>query len=224
VGELPKACEKCAPFGGLWRETDAGMRRCLCARGNALKASQAAASAIPQHVEPVITATSAKGAVEAMTAIPFFPTEDMARTMIADELRQMCRSRVELFWLVKRMIELYRKWPGVPELRMVYCSKHIPLDGKKALGISESFPEGIPSEKQEALASLALPPGENMREVLQIEAAVRELAPAKTMPAPRPQDRVSIPSGLVTQADIDRAIEVNRERRAARAAAEERER
>jgi len=65
-------------------------------------------------------AASAVFATEALPALPFFPASEGARTMIANEIRKICRLEEDAFWLVQRMIRLYARWPGVLEMRVVW--------------------------------------------------------------------------------------------------------
>lgn len=127
-------------------ETDAGLRRCVCARGIAKQESFKRKDPLP----PVLTEDEASLFTEMCSGLDFFPSSGPARIPIASQIRSMCRDLTEAKWLVNRMVSLYRKWPGVIELRQVYCSKYThPLDGQRAIGISDVYPDGIPSERIE---------------------------------------------------------------------------
>ncbi len=138
-------CERCEPYGGLWMETANGLRRCACATGRRLAEG-------PVANEPTISGPEATAFVEMLASIPFFPPENGARLAIGDEIRSMCAGSREALWLVTRMRRLYTRWPGPSELRRVYASKHLPWDGVQPIGISESYPEGIPSEREQLIA------------------------------------------------------------------------
>jgi hypothetical protein len=101
---------------------------------------------------PVISPELATIAVESMSCLEYYPAESAARAAISAELSSMCKSEDEVKWLVRRMIRLYTKWPGIMELRRVYCSTHPPLDAIEPTGASEFYPDGIPSESYRDLS------------------------------------------------------------------------
>lgn len=209
-------CEKCEPFGGLWKQTETGLCRCVCAEGKRL--SEIDQARFENRSEaPRITKETATMAVEMLAAIAFFPRESGARMLIAEEIRSMCRTSDEALWLVQRVSRLYDRWPGVREMRLVYCSKHRPLDGYELIGGSETFPEGIPPEKQiEAPVLKALPAGRVASAAESVDGAVADIAKAKRMNLVRPiqvRDIPILPPGKrITQADIDAAVNVHRDK------------
>lgn len=218
--KLPDPCEKCAPFGGNWIEAPNGMKRCDCPRGIALNTPPAVGA-------PVLSAENVTMYIEMLAAMPFFPSEAGARIGIGDELRSMCHSDAQAVWLVTRMRRLYDRWPGEREMRRVMCGAAVPLDGILAEGISEHYPEGIPSErKPEPLALPAAPAkrlaaGEPVSAAPSIVAAVSDLARAKDINRLGKQAVVrSIPTvriteaNRITQKDIERELEARRERAA----------
>jgi hypothetical protein len=139
-------CAKCEPFGGLWMETEAGLKRCGCSDGQrAAAAEQRRLNPIGEP--PVISEEDVEVFVEMLASMNYFPPESGARIMIGDELRSMCRNPQEAFWLVRRMNRVYSRWPGIQEMRRLYCSAKIPLDGVIDSSISEIYPDGIPSER-----------------------------------------------------------------------------
>jgi hypothetical protein len=171
---FPEPCAKCASFGGSWMETETGLKRCDCPRGIAL----AAKTKEPEYHEPVITTEQAMIYAEMMASIPFFPTEAGARAVIANEIASMCESLDRAEWLAVRMIRLYRKWPGVIELRIVFCSKYQPLDALPEIGASEAYPDGVPSERPPEKAPALLRGREDVliSAAPSVEATVRDLA------------------------------------------------
>ena len=220
-------CNKCAPFDGLWMETPQGLRRCDCETGRRLKeASDAAVN--PQYHPPVISAKDAEVFVEMLAAIPYFPRESGARLIIAEELRSICRDSGEALWLAQRMVRLYERWPGPREMRIVYCAKHVPLDGLLEAGLSEVYPDGIPAERpgasQKALEAPAA--AEELSAAPSLRNAILDLARAKDMNRSGPPEPVreipSLPPGVkpVTQADIERAVQELRDRKAREALGE----
>jgi hypothetical protein len=134
-------------------ETQAGLRRCVCPRGVAKQATFKRKEPEP----PVISTESAEMFTEMLAVLEYFPSDGGARMLIASQIRGMCRDMAEAKWLITRTVTLYRKWPGLIELRQVYCSKYThPLDGQSAIGVSEVYPDGIPSERIETAPSLQL--------------------------------------------------------------------
>jgi hypothetical protein len=160
---------------------------------------------------------AASQAARGLTAIPYFPSDEVAQTMIAEELVAMCESVEQAQWLVRRVIRIYKRWPGVQELRLVFCSKYRPLDGQPAIGISDVYPDGIPSEKP-ASPQLALPASRSteISASPSIERSVAALAQAKDLNGIRKRvavpevPLVRIPEGKrITQKDISDAVEEN---------------
>jgi hypothetical protein len=82
--------------------------------------------------------------VNKMGAMQFFPGDEAARVGIAEELASMCHTIEEVEWVARRTRSLYPQWPGVHEIRAVYCQKHRPKDGIDAF--SSIYPDGIPPE------------------------------------------------------------------------------
>jgi hypothetical protein len=181
-------CDKCAPYDGLWMDTPRGLARCDCADGQRL-------SAPPVGHPPVLTPEQATVFVEMLAAIPFFPSEAGARLAIGDEMRSMCAGPQEADWLVTRMRRLYSRWPGLIEMRRVYASRYLPWDGARPIGISEHYPDGIPSEREASTPLLGAAPmrqlaggrSEVVVEDPAVERAVVELSKAMPrLPSGRP--------------------------------------
>ena len=206
-----------------------GAGPCGCAKGRAIAAARRARATVPNpNVTPVISAASAAYATEALSALPFFPASEAARTMIANELRKLCRSEGDVFWLVERMLRLYARWPSVVEMRLVYCSKHFPLDGVVPEQLTtETYPDGIPSEVPTPLlaARPLLPVGRAVSADFQLDAAARELAAPKRLPGPAEQFPIAVtPPRIavrpevkhftpITEADVNREVKKLREAR-----------
>ena len=144
MSDFPRPCELCAPYDGNWVMSEGGgLKRCNCARGQAL----AQARELPMGLPPVLSGKEATLLAAMMASIPFFPAESEARGVIASEICSMCRSTDEAKWLVMRMSRLYEVWPGTAEMRRVYWTKFRPLDGLEPIGGSSVYPRGIPSER-----------------------------------------------------------------------------
>jgi hypothetical protein len=178
----------------------------------------------PRKVEPRVSEETAALGVSMLAAIPWFPTEDAARFMIAGELQSLCESQAEMNWLVRRMVRLFERWPGIPALRAVFCSKHSPLDRVESTGIIEAYPDGIPPELPPAAPPrLALPPGAVVSADSQLDAGVRLLSAVLDMnrieaPVRHTPRAVASPVSAnyqpITQADIDKAVQELHDRRA----------
>ena len=219
---IPAPCAKCSPFGGSWMETETGVKRCDCPRGRAL----AAKAKVPDYRDPVISTEQATLCTEMMAGIPFFPPEEGARAVISNEIAAMCESDEQARWLAMRMVRLYRKWPGAIEMRIVFCSTHQPLDAIAAIGESEAYPDGIPSERPPERTQARLS-GTREDHLISgspsVEVTVHDLAVKTDMNrAPGPVRVRDIPVRRLTDADritpemIEAAVLKNREERARR--------
>lgn len=142
---LPDPCEKCRPFGGNFVETPGGMKRCDCPRGRALAAPLKVVN--PDIFEPVISGEYAMICAEIVAGIPFFPAGSATIGNVANEIAAICETEKQARWLAVRMTRLYEKWPGVIEMRRVFCATHQPFDGVRDVGTSEVYPNGFPSER-----------------------------------------------------------------------------
>lgn len=180
---LPSPCENCAPFNGAWMETEAGLRRCTCARGQALR--QAAIAPPPRP--PVLSEEQAAVFAEMLGAIPYFLSDAGSRAMAAQEIAAMCGSLEDAKWLVTQMVRRYQKWPGIIEMRAVFCSHARPLDGELA---TSPHVDAL-TEREQSLSLPALP------------------APAmRQLPAGEPVS--AAPSIAATLSDLVRAKDMNR--------------
>lgn len=103
----------------------------------------------------------------------------------------------------------------------MYCVKHRPLDGIELIGGSETYPDGIPSENPALNAPevkyLPAGPGEPVSAAESVNATVLALAQAKDLRNVRrrvevPDIPILPPGQRVTQADIDAAVNRNRDR------------
>jgi hypothetical protein len=99
----------------------------------------------PMRAEPILTDAEISLAIEGLSAMPWFPKEEGARTMIADAVARLCVNSRSSFELVRRMVDMYREWPGVREMRICYCALiGVPLSGQDLhLAISEFYPDGF---------------------------------------------------------------------------------
>lgn len=116
-----------------------------------------------------------------LLAMPFCPADELVKMAILDELPEIVEDDDQLRWLIARVLKLYNQWPGLSEIRAVYCSKFRPRDGVEVY--SAVYPEGIPSEQPEILP--ALPPPRATKELTgdaKFEAELQRLAKLKQFP------------------------------------------
>jgi len=154
-------------------------------------------------------------AIASLKLMKFFPGDEDACLALADDLAAMATTEEQIEWTVRRVRNLYSEWPGIHEVRAVFCSRFKPRDGINAY--SAQFIDGVPPERAvPEPAPRALPPGHVTADV-ELNAAVQEVFTA------RPVRRLWWASGDVplspnfqpiTQADIDRAVSESREKRA----------
>lgn len=139
-------CENCGPNGLRLIEVrgENVWARCNCAYGRLLSV-KVNRPVPPQRAEPILTDVEIGLAIEGLAAIPWFPKEEGARTMIADAVARMCVDSRSSFELVRRMVDMYKEWPGVREMRICYCALiGPPLSGEDLhLAVSEYYPDGF---------------------------------------------------------------------------------
>jgi hypothetical protein len=75
----------------------------------------------------------------------YFPSDSGARLGIAKQIASMASNVQEVNWLVARVPQLFVDWPGMREVRAVFCSRFRPLDGVDVY--SDTYLDGIPSER-----------------------------------------------------------------------------
>lgn len=87
----------------------------------------------------------------------FFPSDPDARIGIAEAIAEMTQDEEHVRWLVRRVSQLHAEWPGILEVRAVFCSKFKPDDGIDVGSAMPQFRDGIPSERTSE--PVALPSG-----------------------------------------------------------------
>lgn len=202
-------CDFCQDTG--WESTPRGAVRC-----RHTKQQQARETCTPLNDKALA------GAIKALSAIAFFPTDAGAQTVIGDALASMCPSVESLRYVVRRAVSLYRSWDkcGVPGLRQIVCAKYRPADGSES-GPTDEYPEGLPSETKHD--PLALPSGAtrliegSVTEDVDLDRKVRLLAQSKRMDRRKPNpehEPMSEARRAQLQAQVDAALLVNRDKRA----------
>ena len=77
--------------------------------------------------------------------LKFFPSDDQARIGIAAALAAFVTTEEQLRWIVQVVPTKYSEWPGVKELRAVFCMKFRPADGIEVF--SDIHPQGFTLEE-----------------------------------------------------------------------------
>lgn len=190
---LQPPCPKCALSGGAYQIIEGrGAMRCDCGRGALLTKGDEVRRLYreldPDDITPEKPTPSAiravRQAAEALADIPGCPRDASAMTFLADDLLGMVRSAAQLTWLVRRARQLYRRWPGSRELRVLFCSRFLPKDGIEMSG-SDVYPDGIPGEHRKEINWRQIEAGR----VVSIDAALNQeitnAAKQRTLPGPK---------------------------------------
>jgi hypothetical protein len=122
-----------------------------------------------------ITPESATRSVNRLALMAFFPSDPEVRAALVDIVMEMTESQDQLDWLVARALKLYTKWPGVAELRALYCSKWPPRDGVTTY--SSIYLDGIPSERNSPEPTPPAPGSDDP----ELDRAVKEAAKKKSL-------------------------------------------
>ncbi len=163
-------------------------------------------------------------AISSLKLMQFFPGDEDACLALADDLAAMAANEEQIEWAVRRVRNLYSEWPGIHELRAVFCSRFKPRDGINAY--SSKFIDGVPPEKpQPDAVPLALPPGHVVTADNELDAAVQQAfertRPVRSIKTPE-SSPVNPNFQPVTKADIDAAVSDWRDKRALQAIQNER--
>ena len=81
------------------------------------------------------------GKVLEWTSMRFFPQEREGRTAIVNAVLAMSGKPERAVWIVDQMLALTSTWPGIAEVRAVYCCRFKPADGLES-DFSELCPSG----------------------------------------------------------------------------------
>ncbi len=123
--------------------------------------------------------------IEAMTGIPWFPTNNSARALISNELRQLVPTAEEGIWLATRATQLYEKWDfcGLRGFYQIWFSRYPPKNDRERKldllsGSTQSYPDGVPKERTplaiEGPQLKALPPGHKVAVDVELEKLVKD--------------------------------------------------
>jgi hypothetical protein len=170
-----------------------------------------------------------------LAMLKYFPSGEDALIAVAKMIGRMATSEDQVKWLVGRTLDLHNEWPGPLELRAIFCSRWRPADRKEAY--SAIYIGGIPPEKPSipALPSPALPalpPGHVASFDDEADEMIRQLSEAcdmnrstrprlpfgKASPTEPPREPLNTAPNPnfkpITEADIQRAVEDMRNKRA----------
>jgi len=119
-------------------------------------------------------------AVASLKLMKFFPGDEDACLALVTDFGEMAENEEQIEWLVRRVRNLYSEWPGIHELRAVFCSRFKPKDGINAY--STQFLDGVPPERP-AIPAIrpALPPGHRSSVDTSLETAIQDLANRKKL-------------------------------------------
>jgi hypothetical protein len=131
-----------------------------------------------------------------LSLMVYFPADGPSRAALAEELKRMVTYNEEAEWLAHRANQVFSNWPGVRELRALFCKRFRPKDGVEV--DSKIFPEGFPSEAELGPVPVAgLLPSLTEREALE---AAR--LPLLSGPVSEDPEALAIVSSLVQSAGL----------------------
>lgn len=123
-------------------------------------------------------------AADKLKTIPYYPADGGAQAAICEFVAKICPSREALCWLVDRLCETARAWPGLAEVRGLLCWKFRPNDGIEAEcslpGFSPADGERLSIERS-GVDSPRLPRG-SASECARLAGMVADLAERKAIP------------------------------------------
>ncbi len=177
----------------------------------------------------MVNVMKAAQAIGKLAALKFFPSDPNAQSGLVQIACEMANSNEQIDWLVARMLTLYNEWPGPREMRACFCSKHRPADGKECH--SQVYFDGIPSEREETNRLILGPnhargliegqQGQRgpmqigvdpaIQQVAKMRDLNREVARKRRVEQPKPTNPNYRP---ISQAEIDAAVQQNRDKRA----------
>ena len=151
--------------------------------------------------------------------IPFFPTSGDAFDALVRLVGRIAENEDQVIWLVDRMLlNPYSRWPGPAEVRAVFCTRFKPKDGYSIAGSVASPGEIVPNQLNKAEPEYPkLERGEPVSDDSTLDAsicALGELKDLNRVTRPRRVPAIQVLEGRITQADIDRAVEEHRDKKA----------
>lgn len=90
--------------------------------------------------------------------LKFFPSDVEARVGIAEQISAMAGDEDQVRWLVSRISQLFTDWPGMLEVRAVFCTRYKAKDGvEAALGSASPAFASLCADEHESLAQISAP-------------------------------------------------------------------
>ena len=126
--------------------------------------------------------------------LKFFPSDPDARFGIAQEIADMAANEEQVTWLVGRLPKLFTEWPGLLEVRAVFCTRYKPQDGvEAALGSSSPAFVALCGDEVPALPSgrrMIAAPVTSDPELLAMVARCAKLRPQLPQALPATQQQI----------------------------------
>lgn len=119
-------------------------------------------------------------AVSSLKLMKYFPSDEDACLALCSDLAEMATSEDQIEWTIRRVRNLYPEWPGIRELRAVFCSRFKPKDGITAY--STVYLDGLPPSTEGAALMIAmpdlkaLPPGQTISVNIEVGSAMHVAA------------------------------------------------
>lgn len=89
----------------------------------------------------------------------FFPSDPDARIGIAEELIEIASDAEQIRWLVLEAPKLWSAWPGMLEIRALFCSRFQPRDGVEAISaVVDDHTERLSAPERPQITGTAGPP------------------------------------------------------------------
>ncbi len=148
------------------------------------------------------TPRQAKLCVDTLALMPYFPADQGTRSALVQQLAKMVTYNEEAEWLAYRATQVFQAWPGIREIRALFCKRFRPKDGVDATSLL--YPDGFSSEAQlgpvpvagllpavterEALAAASIPASHQIAGPSadpELATLVDDIASRVEMPAPR---------------------------------------
>ena len=90
----------------------------------------------------MITKEQARIGAQRLAALPYYPNEEYARAEISRLFLRMVESPKQLEWLITVLLDRCDRYPGIKEIRGVYCTRYKPLDGVEEYSTISGFTPG----------------------------------------------------------------------------------
>ncbi|HZF23988.1 MAG TPA: hypothetical protein VE030_11055 [Burkholderiales bacterium] len=126
-----------------------------------------------------LTPETAAAVVGKLALMAFFPSDPEVRAGLVAIFIEMVETDEQMEWLGSRAMRMFARWPGVAEIRALYCSRYKPRDGLESY--SEIYPEGFPTERKEPEPGRAARRGEPVTADPVLDRKIRTVAASKKL-------------------------------------------